>query len=120
MKKLLYQGFLVGACLIALSACNVTVGGHTNGLRSIGVSQCNHIRNSGARAACEQGVAERDREKQQQLEAFYYQCGRHGHCDPNTYNSNRPSHRTDNVHQTGLYCIRPGVWAKDGRGVVKC
>jgi len=114
MKKLL----LVGACLIALSACNVTVGGGS-GLRSVGVSQCNDIRNSGARAACEQGVAERDREKQRQLEAYYYQCGRNGHCDPNTYNNNRPSHRTNNA-QTELHCIRPGVWAKDGIGVVKC
>ena len=93
MKKLL----LVGACLIALSACNVTVGGGS-GLRSVGVSQCNDIRNSGARAACEQGVAERDREKQQQLEAYYYQCGRNGRCDPNTYNdnnNNRPHHETN-------------------------
>ena len=111
MKKLL----LVGACLIALSACNVTVGG----LRSIGVNQCNHIGNAGARAACEQGVAERDQQKQGQLEDYYYQCGRYGRCDPNTYNSNRPSHRTNNA-QTELHCIRPGVWAKDGRGVVKC
>ena len=92
MKKLLYQGFLVGACLIALSACNVTVGGGS-GLRSVGVSQCNHIRNSGARAACEQGVAERDRQRQQQAEDHAYQCGRYGRCDPNTYNNNRPHYR---------------------------
>ena len=95
MKKLLYQGFLVGACLIALSACNVTVGGHTNGLRSVGVSQCNHIRNSGARAACEQGVAERDRQKQQQLENYAYQCGRYGRCDPN---NNRTYRGHGNTH----------------------
>ena len=91
MKKLL----LVGACLIALSACNVTVGG----LRSIGVNQCNHIGNAGARAACEQGVAERDRQKQQQAEDFAYQCGRYGRCDPNTYytynNNNRTHYRTN-------------------------
>ena len=87
MKKLL----LVGACLIALSACNVTVGG----LRSIGVNQCNYIGNAGARAACEQGVAERDRQRQQQAEDLAYQCGRYGRCDPNTYNTNSPSHRTN-------------------------
>ena len=97
MKKLL----LVGACLIALSACNVTVGG----LRSIGVNQCNYIGNAGARAACEQGVAERDRQKQQQAEDFAYQCGRHGHCDPNTYNdnnNNRTSYRTNHDEPIAL------------------
>ena len=166
MKKFL----LVGACLVALSACQVhnpstggaVIGGLTGGLlgNTIGngdgrtaatvggailgtivgaelaggnrgnrqsqqrtrviVGQCNHIANDGARAACEQGVAERDREKQLQAENHAYQCGRYGRCNPNTYNSNRPSHRTNNAHQTGLYCIRPGVWAKDGRGVVQC
>ena len=89
MKKLL----LVGVCLIALSACNVTVGGGNNGLRLVGVSQCNYIKNSGARAACEQGVAERDRQRQQQAEDLAYQCGRYGRCDPNTYNNNRPHYR---------------------------
>ena len=63
MKKLLYQGFLVGACLIALSACTVQVGGLTGGPRSVGVSQCNHIRDLGARASCKQDVAERTFEK---------------------------------------------------------
>ena len=135
MKKLL----LVGACLIALSACQAhnprtggaliggltggllgntigkgsgktiaTVGGailgtivgselaggnrgqgggHNHGHGSIGVSQCDHIGNAGARASCEQGVSERDRQKQRQAEDYAYQCGRYGRCDPNTYSS---------------------------------
>ena len=57
-------------------------GGHNHGHSSIGVSQCNHIGNAGARAACEQGVSERDRQQQ-----------RYGRCDPNTYNSHRPHYR---------------------------
>jgi len=144
MKKLL----LVGACLIALSACQAhnprtggaliggltggllgntigkgsgktvaTVGGailgtivgselaggsgHNNnynphqnhGHNSIGVGQCGHIGNAGARASCEQGVAERDRQIQRQAEDYAYQCGRYGNCDPNTYNGHRP-HRS--------------------------
>ena len=57
------------------------------------VGQCNHISNAGVRAACEQGVAERDRQRQQQAEDLAYQCGRYGRCDPNTYNGHRP-HRS--------------------------
>jgi len=140
MKKLL----LVGACLIALSACQAhnpstggaVIGGLTGGLlgNTIGkgdgrtaaiiggaivgtivgaelaggnrshsqpqqrtrvtVGQCNHISNAGVRAACEQGVAERDRQRQQQAEDLAYQCGRYGRCDPNTYN-NRQYNRTN-------------------------
>ena len=141
MKKLL----LVGACLIALSACQAhnprtggaliggltggllgntigkgsgktvaTVGGailgtivgselaggnrghgggHNHGHNSVGVRQCDHIGNAGARAACEQGVSERDRQQQRQAEDYAYQCGRYGRCDPNTYNSNRSHYR---------------------------
>ena len=146
MKKLL----LVGACLIALSACQAhnprtggaliggltggllgntigkgsgktiaTVGGailgtivgselassnrghgggHNHGHSSVGVSQCGHIGNAGARAACEQGVSERDRQKQRQAEDYAYQCGRYGRCDPNTYNNNRPYYRNTRPH----------------------
>ena len=161
MKKLL----LVGACLVALSACQVhnpstggaVIGGLTGGLlgNTIGkgngktvatvggailgtivgaelaggnrgrrpqqrtmvtVGQCNHIANDGARAACEQGVAERDRQRQQQAEDHAYQCGRYGRCDPNTYNSNRPSHRTNHDLSRALSgnalraynCVRTG------------
>ena len=141
MKKLL----LVGACLIALSACQAhnprtggaliggltggllgntigkgsgrtaaTVGGailgtivgselasgnrgqgggHNHGHGSIGVRQCDHIGNAGARAACEQGVSERDRQQQRHAEDYAYQCGRYGRCDPNTYNSHRSHYR---------------------------
>ena len=146
MKKLL----LVGACLIALSACQAhnprtggaliggltggllgntigkgsgrtaaTVGGailgtivgselasnnrghgggHNHGHGSIGVRQCDHIGNAGARAACEQGVSERDRQQQRQAEDYAYQCGRYGRCDPNTYNSHRPYYRNTRPH----------------------
>ena len=144
MKKLL----LVGACLVALSACQVhnpstggaVIGGLAGGLlgNTIGsgdgrtaatvggailgtiigaelaggnrghgeaqqrtrvtVQECNHISNAGARAACEQGVAERDRQRQQQAEDLAYQCGRYGRCDPNTYNSN--NNRTYHVLPT--------------------
>ena len=146
MKKLL----LVGACLIALSACQAhnprtggaliggltggllgntigkgsgktvaTVGGailgtivgselaggnqghgggHNHGHGSIGVRQCDHIGNAGARAACEQGVSERDRQRQRHAEDYAYQCGRYGRCDPNTYNSHRPYYRNTRPH----------------------
>ena len=146
MKKLL----LVGACLLALSACQAhnprtggaliggltggllgntigkgsgrtiaTVGGailgtivgselaggnsgnqsqgaaHNHGQSSVGVSQCGHIGNAGVRASCEQGVSERDRQRQRQAEQNAYQCGRYGRCDPNTYNSNRSYYRNN-------------------------
>ena len=146
MKKLL----LVGACLIALSACQAhnprtggaliggltggllgntigkgsgktiaTVGGailgtivgselaggnrgqgggHNHGHGSIGVRQCDHIGNAGARAACEQGVSERDRQKQRQSEDYAYQCGRYGRCDPNTYNGKSSHYRNTRPH----------------------
>ena len=146
MKKLL----LVGACLIALSACQAhnprtggalvgglaggllgntigkgsgktaaTVGGailgtivgselassnrghggvHNHGHGSIGVRQCDHIGNAGVRAACEQGVSERDRQQQRHAEDYAYQCGRYGRCDPNTYNSHRSYYRYRNNH----------------------
>ena len=146
MKKLL----LVGACLLALSACQAhnprtggaliggltggllgntigkgsgktvaTVGGailgtivgselaggnqghgggHNHGHGSIGVRQCDHIGNAGARAACEQGVSERDRQQQRHAEDYAYQCGRYGRCDPNTYNSHRPYYRNTRPH----------------------
>ena len=146
MKKLL----LVGACLIALSACQAhnprtggaliggltggllgntigkgsgktaaTVGGailgtivgselassnrghgggHNHGHGSVGVRQCDHIGNAGVRASCEQGVAERDRQRQRQAEDYAYQCGRYGRCDPNTYNTNRSYYRNTRPH----------------------
>ena len=146
MKKLL----LVGACLIALSACQAhnprtggaliggltggllgntigkgsgktaaTVGGailgtivgselassnrghgggHNHGHGSVGVRHCDHIGNAGVRASCEQGVAERDRQRQRQSEDYAYQCGRYGHCDPNTYNTNRSHYRNTRPH----------------------
>ena len=146
MKKLL----LVGACLLALSACQAhnprtggaliggltggllgntigkgsgktiaTVGGailgtivgselaggnrghgggHNHGHGSIGVRQCDHIGNAGARAACEQGVSERDRQKQRQSEDYAYQCGRYGRCDPNTYNGKSSHYRNARPH----------------------
>ena len=146
MKKLL----LVGACLLALSACQAhnprtggaliggltggllgntigkgsgktiaTVGGailgtivgselaggnrgqgggHNHGHGSIGVRQCDHIGNAGARAACEQGVSERDRQKQRQSEDYAYQCGRYGRCDPNTYNGKSSHYRNTRPH----------------------
>ena len=146
MKKLL----LVGACLIALSACQAhnprtggaliggltggllgntigkgsgktvaTVGGailgtivgselaggnrghgggHNHGHGSIGVRQCDHIGNAGARAACEQGVSERDRQRQRHAEDYAYQCGRYGRCDPNTYNGKSSHYRNTRPH----------------------
>ena len=118
---------IIGGAIVGTIVGAELAGGNRNRSHSqpqqrtrVTVGQCNHISNAGVRAACEQGVAERDRQRQQQAEDLAYQCGRYGHCDPNTYNSNRPSHRTNNVHQTELHCIRPGVWAKDGIGVVKC
>ena len=45
-------------------------GGHNHGHSSVGVSQCNHIGNAGARAACEQGVSERDRQQQRHAEDY--------------------------------------------------
>ena len=121
VKKIL----LIGACLLALSACHThnprtggaLVGGLTGGLlgNTIGkgsgrtaailggavlgtilgaelvsgtfsqshvtVGQCNNITNVGARASCERGVAERDRELQKQAEQRAYQCGRYGRCN---------------------------------------
>ena len=73
-------------------------GGHNHGHGSVGVSQCDHIGNAGARASCEQGVSERDRQKQRQAEDYAYQCGRYGRCDPNTYNNNRPYYRNTRPH----------------------
>ena len=128
MKKFL----LIGACLLALSACQAhnprtggaLIGGLTGGLlgNTIGkgsgrtaailggailgtivgaelaggnrgygqpqqqrtvvtVGQCNNISNAGARASCERGVAEKDRESQRQAEQNAYQCGRYGKCN---------------------------------------
>ena len=146
MKKLL----LVGACLLALSACQAhnprtggaliggltggllgntigkgsgktiaTVGGailgtivgselaggnrgqsggHNHGNSSVGVRQCDHIGNAGARASCEQGVSERDRQRQRQAEDYAYQCGRYGRCDPNTYNGKSSHYRNTRPH----------------------
>ena len=68
-------------------------GGHNHGHGSIGVRQCDHIGNAGVRAACEQGVSERDRQRQRHAEDYAYQCGRYGRCDPNTYNNNRSHYR---------------------------
>jgi len=68
-------------------------GGHNHGHGSIGVRQCDHIGNAGVRAACEQGVSERDRQRQRHAEDYAYQCGRYGRCDPNTYNNNRLHYR---------------------------
>jgi len=45
------------------------------------VGQCNNISNAGARASCERGVAEKDRESQRQAEQNAYQCGRYGRCN---------------------------------------
>jgi len=45
------------------------------------VGQCNNISNAGARASCERGVAEKDRESQRQAEQNAYQCGRYGKCN---------------------------------------
>ncbi len=151
MKKLL----LVGACLLALSACQAhnprtggaLIGGLTGGLlgntigkgsgktiatvggailgtivgselaggnhghnsghnpvqSSVGVGQCGHIGNAGVRASCEQGVAERDRQRQRQAEQNAYQCGRYGRCDPNTYNSNRSYYRNNHNPSRALH-----------------
>ena len=68
-------------------------GGHNHGQRSVGVSQCDHIGNAGARSACEQGVSERNRQRQRQAEDYAYQCGRYGRCDPNTYNGKSSHYR---------------------------
>ena len=73
-------------------------GGHNHGHGSIGVRQCDHIGNAGARSACEQGVSERDRQRQRQAEDYAYQCGRYGRCDPNTYNTNRSYYRNTRPH----------------------
>ena len=151
MKKLL----LVGACLLALSACQAhnprtggaliggltggllgntigkgsgktvaTVGGailgtivgselassnrghgggHNHGHGSVGVRQCDHIGNAGVRSACEQGVSERNRQRQQQAEQNAYQCGRYGRCDPNTYNGNRSYYRNNHNPSRALH-----------------
>ena len=64
-------GTILGAELIGgtFSQSHVTVG------------QCNNITNDGARASCERGGAERDRELQRQAEQRAYQCGRYGRCN---------------------------------------
>lgn len=73
-------------------------GGHNHGQRSVGVSQCDHIGNAGVRASCEQGVAERDRQRQRQAEDYAYQCGRYGHCNPNIYRRDRSHYRNTRPH----------------------
>ena len=78
-------------------------GGHNHGHGSIGVRQCDHIGNAGVRASCEQGVAERDRQRQRQAEQNAYQCGRYGRCDPNTYNSNRSYYRNNHNPSRALH-----------------
>jgi len=72
--------------------------GHNHGQSSVGVSQCDHIGNAGARSACERGVSERDRQRQQQAEDYAYQCGRYGRCDPNTYSSYNGNRSYRNNH----------------------
>ena len=88
-------GTIVGSNLAGGSHSH---GGHNHGQRSVGVSQCDHIGNAGVRSACEQGVSERDRQRQRQAEDYAYQCGRYGRCDPHTYNSNRSYYRYRNNH----------------------
>ena len=81
-------------------------GGHNHGQSSVGVSQCDHIGNAGARSACERGVSERDRQIQQQAEDYAYQCGRYGRCDPNTYcsyNGNRSYYRNNHDPSRALH-----------------
>jgi len=78
-------------------------GGHNHGQRSVGVSQCDHIGNAGVRASCEQGVSERDRQRQRQAEQNAYQCGRYGRCDPNTYNGNRSYYRNNHNPSRALH-----------------
>ena len=77
-------------------------GGHNPVQSSVGVGQCGHIGNAGVRASCEQGVAERDRQRQRQAEQNAYQCGRYGRCDPNTYNSNRLYYRNNHSPSRAL------------------
>ena len=48
--------------------------GGTHSQSHVTVGQCNNITNAGARASCERGVAERDRELQKQAEQRAYQC----------------------------------------------
>ncbi len=48
---------------------------------SANYSPCARIVNDGARAACERGVAERDRAAQKQAEQRAYECGRYGRCN---------------------------------------
>ena len=55
--------------------------GHNSNHSSVGVRQCDYIRNAGARSSCERGVAERDRAAQRQSEQRAYQCGRYGRCN---------------------------------------
>jgi len=78
-------------------------GGHNHGHGSIGVRQCDHIGNAGVRAACEQGVSERDRQRQRHAEDYAYQCGRYGRCDPNTYNSHRSYYRNNHDPSRALH-----------------
>jgi uncharacterized protein YcfJ len=49
-----------------------------NNYASNSLSRCGVIINTGARSACEQGVAERNRILQQEMEQRAYQCGRYG------------------------------------------
>ena len=97
-----------GAILGTIVGSNLAGGGHSNsghnhGHSSVGVSQCDHIGNAGARSACERGVSERDRQQQRRAEDYAYQCGRYGRCDPNTYNGNRYYYRNNHRPSRALH-----------------
>ena len=49
-----------------------------NNYVSNNLGRCSNIMNTGARSACEQGVAERNRILQREMEQRAYQCGRYG------------------------------------------
>ena len=74
-----------GAILGIIVGSNLVSGTYTHNQPQrrtvVTVGQCNHISNDGARASCERGVAERDREAQRQAEQNAYECGRYGRCN---------------------------------------
>ena len=70
---------LCGAVLGTILGAELLSSSHSQSHMTVG--QCSNIANDGARASCERGVAERDRELQRQAEQRAYQCGRYGRCN---------------------------------------
>ena len=101
--------------------------GHNHGNNShqgnnVVVGKCDHIANSGARSACERGVAERDRAAQRREEDRAYRCGRYGNCNPISYRAPYPYYKSNSRINHSPYwklktrdrwayrCARTGRW----------